>query len=119
LHTNPAIQELASSWNRGRGNFTRRRGRASRLAELALRELSINVGVRTDGAATPCSTKYVWLVYRARHCDLNIVTSASSHGDWQLALNQGVPEPSSMVMATMATMAATAGFVLSIRRRKR
>jgi hypothetical protein len=41
---------------------------------------------------------------------------ASSHGDWLLPFSSAVPEPSSMVMATMA---ATAGVVLSIRRRKR
>jgi hypothetical protein len=46
----------------------------------------------------------------------NPLTGASSHGDWRLALTLAVPEPSSMVMATMA---ATAGAVLSMRMLKR
>ena len=47
---------------------------------------------------------------------VGLLGGGSSHGDWRLAFGSAVPEPSSMVMATMA---ATAGVVLSIRRRKR
>jgi hypothetical protein len=43
-------------------------------------------------------------------------TSDSSHGDWRIGVGNFVPEPSSLVMATMA---ATAGVVLSMRRRQR
>ena len=46
----------------------------------------------------------------------SLMTSASSHGDWQVGFGDAVPEPSSLVMATMA---ATAGVVLSMRRRQR
>ncbi len=46
----------------------------------------------------------------------NIISNNSSHGDWRLGVGAGVPEPSSIVMATMA---ATAGVVLSMRRRRR
>jgi len=46
----------------------------------------------------------------------NLVTGRSSHGDWMLSLTEVVPEPPSMVMATIA---ATGGVVLSIRSRKR
>jgi hypothetical protein len=44
----------------------------------------------------------------------NIVTGTSSHGDWRLAVSQAVPEPSSLALAATA---ATAGLVLSMRRR--
>jgi hypothetical protein len=47
----------------------------------------------------------------------NLLTGVSSHGDWLLGVGQTtVPEPSSLVMATMA---ATAGVVMSLRRRQR
>jgi hypothetical protein len=44
----------------------------------------------------------------------NLLTGTSSHGDWQLGVSLAVPEPCSMAMAATA---ATAGLVLSMRRR--
>jgi PEP-CTERM motif len=44
----------------------------------------------------------------------NVVDGTSSHGDWRLAVSQAVPEPSSLALAATA---ATAGLVLSMRRR--
>ena len=46
----------------------------------------------------------------------NLLSGKSSHGDWRLGVGEAVPEPSSLVMATLA---ATAGAVLSMRRRQR
>jgi hypothetical protein len=46
----------------------------------------------------------------------NIVTGASSHGDWRVAVGAAVPEPSSM---TMAATALSAGVMLWMRRRRR